>query len=225
VFAAFSHSAAGAHLLIRLKEFRNAAEDLPIDARFSGYRMFRSRTLPAMSFARAGGIFNVKAWDDTAPEDKNERVHVRLRRLHGVGGWGRAVVTKGNLAEGTARLVRECWRAPTDTTDAIYARIVYDCAQGACSVRSSYPADAEFHAANPEAPGLAEYCFGDAPAALRARLRLLVAADPALDADPATDEESDTTPVDTEDADQVNPDSVEAADVTAIDRAANIEGI
>ncbi len=238
IFAAFAHSATGAHLRFRLKDFvtDTAQTDVePISVYFSGFRLFEQqigdRTVPAMGAVRAGGRVNVAQFDDLAGS-ANETVTARLRRVVGFGGWGRAIIRGGDMPIDTRRIVRECWRAPDNGNEGLYLRQVWDCtgtfdrAAGtypACTLRSSYPAEATADDA-PESTvtreGFRARCFGDVADSLRDRLKELAANDPTLPEDPAEADENDERPVAT-DIEQTT-ESVATDDANAIDSAMSL---
>ncbi|MCC6806310.1 MAG: hypothetical protein IT381_02710 [Deltaproteobacteria bacterium] len=244
VFAAFAHRPAGAHLVFRLKDFKadTASSALPISAYFSGFRLFRHEAgdivVPPMGFIRAGGRVNVSDFSDLAGVE-NETVTARLRRIVGVGGWGRAIIKDGNLPAGTRRIVRECWNSPATGTEALYLREVWDCtgvrdattgSYPTCTQKSSfrYPQSITTDTGDPEAAPTKQrflaQCFPDAAMRLRLRLQNLASNEPPLPEDPADAEAADETPVSAdEQQDAVAP--VENDDANTVDSADSLDDL
>jgi hypothetical protein len=238
VFAAFQHNAAGAHLLYRLKDFqRDTTNDAAaVDAYFSGYRLFKTAKTPAMAFVRAGGHVNLTQFDDLKGP-ANETVTARLRRIVGLGGWGRAIISGGDLPADTHRVVRECWRAPETGSETIYLRQIWNCTGSfdraamtypTCTLASTYPAQT----ASDNDPDSAksrgafiEVCFADAAAAVRLRLATLASLDPKLPQDPGDADDSDETPVEAFPGDQQDPANVETDDANTVSTATTIDSL
>jgi hypothetical protein len=230
VFAAFAHSGAGAHLVYR----DTTTSALPISAYFSGHRVFSVGSIPALSFVRAGGRFNVSDFSDlSGPE--NETVVARLRRIVGVGGWGRALITGGNLPAGTRRVVRECWASPQTGEEVVYARRVWDCTSATdtataptCTLQAEWSQPAGALATddpNAPQPTVFDVCFPNAAQALRTRLQNLAAQDSAksLPENPAAADDSDETPAAAYPGEQQNPDNVARDDADASSNATSLE--
>lgn len=237
IFAAFQRGPAARHALYRLKDFQKdtTSSALPISLYFNGLRVFAKDPMPPLAFIRAGGRFNVQDFSDLAGQ-ANETVTARLRRIVGVGGFGRAVIREGDLPAGTRRLVRECWNSPLTGTESVYLREVWDCtgqrnvADGSfptCTLLSNYRFPQLQNAPNspPESietrAAFLSACFPN-----NQRLANLAASDPALTDDPNDPEEVDEAPPAADDAQPAATETnIEIEDANVVDAADDLEDV